>query len=1017
MAGCWSPVDDANSSGGELIANVTSIVVDECALGCFDLSPLVAVRSVRLTLNVGDASESTRFDADRTAVQNVTDVRSYITDHLRALSAPVRLDLSNNNITELSSVCGAENSPFSDVDLSNNRISTFCLEALQCLTRLDRLDFSGNLLADVGARPTAPYPADIRYLDLSHNVIRELPAGVLSFLGNLISLDLGYNLLTTIRSKTFACHLGRIEALSLAGNQILTLAESAFTGLSNLRQLNLSRNELTSVEGASFLHVDLADDCPQSPSPPPAIDNDTFDAVNGSTTWSQLDTIDLSRNNITLVDKSWFHSAISMSRVILLGHNRIRHFPRYGLERLPRLERLSLNDNALYWLDVGTFTSRTLRHIDLSRNRLKKIISMTFLFLPDIETVDLSHNELNFIYRVAFYKSCQHDQRFRVNLAHNYLTEDVTWALVTSFRHLIATQCVVELDVRHNLLGGILGNVKHVYGRHLRLMDAAYFAVWDHVTLDIRDNPMTCDCDLANDVTLLTETGKMFAGNISNAHHLNFWREARCRTEQRPEMTDLDEAIGHLTCTSLLQCPYECTCYFDRVTVVNCTRRSLIAIPYDLPPGEKRVYMSENYIMEIEDGPYLNNITYMDLSSNALIEIEHESLLRLSPSATLLLHNNVLGEIPPSIARFGENGRVTLRGNPISCACENWWLVDWLKNHSDVVVDFANVTCDNGKHLTELDRVVVMSACERSGSLLRGRSVSVLYASLAAALGLGFLCLILVTLAIHSRRRILPVLMSRLSWYRLNLEQRRDSSRDEIVLWYSPLDEHWVRDNVVEAFRRSMPLNAVCPYHQCLVQDDPPDGGGVVDGPEYTPRSLASAKCVVVVLSENFLATEWPSFEDWQDEGMANSLLDSRNASMFFLAMEPVKLADHQHLCDSIKLHAYYDITELMWLESLIDAISSLDRGHDLVDNQNRPSSGCFSRQILRDIAEVQHISAATDRIKAIHDLLNIPALKNTPDTPRPDDRMSSSHASQALSLVGLGVIFPVCSLLRQRKP
>ena len=919
---------------------IEHLIVDEQALDCANLSKLVNLQSIKLmrttatvfmdppvnvtqeaSYNYSDfkASEEhllvneTRRDDD----DNQTSIIASIGSRLSELHNLTRLDSAADAIGDLSAICTIQQANITALDLSHNRITDFP-DAIGCLHNLQRLDVSYNLVESVDGLLTSPHLADVRYFNLSHNLVQTLPRGVFHLLTRLVHLDLSYNLLRSLESGTFACHMGNVEMLSLAGNQIVSLAKYTFTGLSSLQHLDLSHNQLDSVHGEPFIHANPNRDCHLYD-----LDTNNSNKLENTSTWTNFQTIDLSYNNIVMIDKTWFHSAISNIRVIMLGHNKIKHFPRYGLERLPRLERLSLDHNKLFWLDVGTFTSRTLKYINLSHNKLKKIISMTFLFLPDIQLVDLSHNELNFIYKVAFYKSCKHDQHFQVDLSHNYLTEDVTWALVTSFRHLTATQCVVDLIVRNNLLNGILGNAKHLYERHIRLMDATYFNVWDHVTIDLQENPLKCTCDLINDVTLLAETRRLFLGNMSNTHHLAFWDDIQCLSTQQTQKISVTEAMDTMMCSSLLQCPYECTCYFDKVTIVNCTRRSLVAIPYDLPPGVKKVYMSENYIMELEDGPYLNNITYLDLSANALIDIEPESLLRFAPTSTLLFHSNVLSQIPHTISRFEKSGHVTLRGNPISCDCENWWFVDWMANHTDTIVDFDNITCDNGKHIMEeLDPAVVMSFCKSEASFARGRSVSVLYASLTAALCIGVLSLIIVTLVIHSRRRILPVLMNRLSWYRLNLEH--ETTKEKLMLWYSPLDEDWVTNNLLEPLRSNLPIHTLCPYHQCLIQDDNDDSDMISDNHECVVKSVQSSKCVVVVLSENFIATEWSSFEEWQHHEKPHFLFENQHTPIMFLSIEALKLTDYPNICDVIKRHTLYDISEMMWLESLLDNISSM---------------------------------------------------------------------------------------------
>jgi len=79
---------------------------------------------------------------------------------------------------------------------------------------------------------------------------------------------------------------------------------------------------------------------------------------------------------------------------LLLQQNHLSRLPRDLVESLKQLVLLNLAYNEIVWLDVGAFSSNSLRHVDLSHNALRKLISMTFLYLPAAEVVDLSHNQV-----------------------------------------------------------------------------------------------------------------------------------------------------------------------------------------------------------------------------------------------------------------------------------------------------------------------------------------------------------------------------------------------------------------------------------------------------------------------------------------------------------------------------------------------------------------------------------------------------------------------------------------------
>ena len=161
--------------------------------------------------------------------------------------------------------------------------------------------------------------------------------------------------------------------------------------------------------------------------------------------------VDLSYNKLAVLREGLLEQALCAVRQLILSHNQIDRLPRYMLEHLPYLTHLDLSYNALTWLDVGAFTNPSLSVIDLSGNRLRKIVSMTFLYLPALRSVDLARNEISYVYKFAFYRMCSDASRpIAVSLRANRLDVDAVWKLLTTFEHLENDGCRVLVDLRDN---------------------------------------------------------------------------------------------------------------------------------------------------------------------------------------------------------------------------------------------------------------------------------------------------------------------------------------------------------------------------------------------------------------------------------------------------------------------------------------------------------------------------------------------------------------------------------------
>ena len=133
-------------------------------------------------------------------------------------------------------------------------------------------------------------------LSLSHNNIGQLHAGNFDLAINLIHLDLSFNHVLSITAGIFTSSLANLRTLKLNHNKISHFSLRAFDGLASLQLFNVSHNLLTVVLGHEFyerLAPNLADWMGSV-------------AVNYTSAWNDLQTVDLSHNNISSLAKETF---------------------------------------------------------------------------------------------------------------------------------------------------------------------------------------------------------------------------------------------------------------------------------------------------------------------------------------------------------------------------------------------------------------------------------------------------------------------------------------------------------------------------------------------------------------------------------------------------------------------------------------------------------------------------------------------------------------------------------------
>ena len=243
------------------------------------------------------------------------------------------LTLSFNNVSVIPPATFSASKSLLKLDLSHNTLPSIDVHSFANLTALKYLDLSFNGLKYVHSQreldsfwqhivwldlhhnsfeqmPTflklsplhmtrrAKFSPEweLLYLDLSHNKIEHLEAGLFAHAVNLQHLDLSFNLLHSIPPGVFTQTLSNLIHLQLSQNHINHLSNRALEGLSKLQMLNFSHNQLTGIQGAEFTGG-------LTPNMPDAGGNVIF---NYTSSWGDLQVLDLSHNNISNIAREAF---------------------------------------------------------------------------------------------------------------------------------------------------------------------------------------------------------------------------------------------------------------------------------------------------------------------------------------------------------------------------------------------------------------------------------------------------------------------------------------------------------------------------------------------------------------------------------------------------------------------------------------------------------------------------------------------------------------------------------------
>lgn len=255
------------------------------------------------------------------------------------------LILSNCSLTKLGSHFFDNIKNVENLDISHNPGITFGTKAEDILDskQLKILDLSYCNLVDFDTRG---FP-NLISLKLQGNMIRKITAEHLAQNSALKKLDLSYNGIREIALRAFE-ELAILESLDLSYNNLQSLEDNLFMDNKALITLNMERNFFR-VFGK--LKADSLETLNLKWCEIEGVISDSLDSM------PKLKTLILSNNLISNIPRTWSSKSV---RNLNLARNRLSSFSELTLQNFPSLEALDLSGNRL----SNSFTTRSFSKND-----------------------------------------------------------------------------------------------------------------------------------------------------------------------------------------------------------------------------------------------------------------------------------------------------------------------------------------------------------------------------------------------------------------------------------------------------------------------------------------------------------------------------------------------------------------------------------------------------------------------------------------------------------------------------
>ncbi|NP_001103817.1 leucine-rich repeats and immunoglobulin-like domains protein 3 precursor [Danio rerio] len=301
-------------------------------------------------------------------------------------------------------------------------------------------------------------PARITRLDLSHNKLRVFPEALFSSLPQLSEIKLSNNEFESI--PDLGPNAGNLSSLILASNRIGRVSSERLSPLLTLETLDLSNNNIVDVYAGAF--------------PPIPLKN-----------------LFMNNNRISTLEHGCFSNLSSSLLVLKLNKNRLNSIPA-KIFSLPHLQHLELSRNRLRRVEGLTFQGlHGLRSLKMQRNGISRLMDGAFWGLNNMEVLQLEFNNLTEVSKGWLYGLLTLQQ---LHLSHNSISriKPDAWEFC---------QKLAELDLSWNQLsrleeGSFVGlsvlEQLHIGNNRISFIaDGAFRGLTNLQTLDLKFNEIS----------------------------------------------------------------------------------------------------------------------------------------------------------------------------------------------------------------------------------------------------------------------------------------------------------------------------------------------------------------------------------------------------------------------------------------------------------------------------------------------------------------------------------------------
>lgn len=884
----------------------------------------------------------------------------------RSLSSLQNLRLEENYIDHIPEAAFADLGNLHTLSLSNNRISTIGPNTFRGLYGILVLSLDFNRISKIDMLAFKNC-SSIQDLHLNGNKLQSIPEA-LSYVPLLKTLDMGENLITSIENSSVLA-MENLYGLRLTENSIDYIRRGVFDRMTSLQILNLSNNKIKAIE-AGALHRNMQLQAIR-------LDGNHLKNIAGLfTELPNLVWLNISDNRLEKFDYSHIPTGLQYLDV---RANRITQLGNYfEIESELRLSTFDASSNLLSEITASSIPN-SVEVLYLSDNHISKIQPYTFFKKPNLTRVDLVRNKLTTLEPNALRLSPIPEDRDipEFYIGHNPFQCDCNLDWLQKVNSESRTQPqLMDLDQIYCKLSYARGKthvplIEAKSNEFLCKYEAHCFALCHCCDF------YACDCKMECPDRCACYHDQSWTSNVVDCSRSGYDREL-------PSHIPMDSTQLYLDGNNFKELSSHAFIGRKRLKVLHLNHSRIEIVHnrtfYGLLELEV-LQLNHNNLRQLNGNEFqgLDNLQELYLQHNAIASVDAATFTHLYHLKILRLDHNAIVEfaiwnfLPPYL------NELRLAGNQWSCQCD---FIDKFRdyiNRHEAVQDRQKLRCFalagsngslplNSSNLTTSseqfaiylsaetisDPTAKVIACGSSSQLhlfgqigmgadineniiIHGNMTSTKmiltqppspdYVPIVSATLTGFAFVIICVVVAFIYRQKMRVWCHSRFGIRLFCNANKDVDKNEreklfdAFISYSSKDEAFVSEELAPLLEQGETRYKLCLHHR-----DFPVGGYIAD---TIVQAIDTSRRTIMVLSENFIKSEWCRFEF---KSAHQSVLRDRRRRLIVIVLGEVPQKDlDPDLRLYLKTNTYLQWGDKKFWEKLRFALP------DVPNNQRRP--------------------------------------------------------------------------------